>query len=72
MVQSVEGRFTDQFELLNQGVVTSFQKGNISLLEFVDLIETYNESVRQLNRLKADRVNAYEELNYLIGDDLFN
>ncbi|MFD2932706.1 TolC family protein [Spirosoma flavum] len=72
MVQSVEGRFTEQFELLNQGVVTSFQKGNISLLEFVDLIETYNESVRQLNRLKADRVNAYEELNYLIGDDLFN
>ncbi|GAB3808031.1 TolC family protein [Spirosoma humi] len=72
MVQSVEGRFTDQFELLNQGVVTSFQKGNISLLEFVDLIETYNESVRQLNRLKADRVNAYEELNYLLGDDLFN
>ncbi|ADB40044.1 TolC family protein [Spirosoma linguale] len=72
MVQSVEGRFTDQFEQLNQGVVTSFQKGNISLLEFVDLIETYNESVRQLNRLKADRVNAYEELNYLIGDDLFN
>ena len=72
MVQSVEGRFTDQFELLNRGVVTSFQKGNISLLEFVDLIETYNESVRQLNRLKADRVNAYEELNYLVGDDLFN
>ncbi|GAB3789705.1 TolC family protein [Spirosoma horti] len=72
MVRSVEGRFTDQFELLNQGVVTSFQKGNISLLEFVDLIETYNESIRQLNRLKADRVNAYEELNYLVGDDLFN
>ena len=72
MVQSVEGQFTQQFELLNQGVVTSFQKGNISLLEFVDFVETYNESVRQLNRLKADRVGAYEELNYLIGDDLFD
>jgi outer membrane protein, heavy metal efflux system len=72
MVQSVEGRFTDQFELLNQGIITSFQKGNISLLEFVDFVETYNESVRQLNRLKADRVGAYEELNYLIGDDLFD
>jgi cobalt-zinc-cadmium efflux system outer membrane protein len=72
MVQSVEGQFTRQFELLNQGVVASFQKGNISLLEFVDLVETYNESVRQLNRLRADRVGAYEELNYLIGDDLFD
>lgn len=72
MVQSVEGRFTEQFELLNQGIITSFQKGNISLLEFVDFVETYNESVRQLNRLKADRVGAYEELNYVIGDDLFD
>lgn len=71
-VQAVEGRFTDQFALLNQGVLTSFQKGNISLLEFVDLVETYNESVRELNRLRADRVASYEELNYLTGIDLFN
>lgn len=70
-VQSVEQQFTDQFDQLNRGVVTSFQKGNISLLEFVDLIEAYNESISQLNRLRADRVSAYEELNYLIGEDLF-
>lgn len=70
-VQSVEGRFTEQFDLLNRGVVISFQKGNITLLEFVDLIESYNQSIRELNRLKADRIGAYEELNYLIGEDLF-
>lgn len=70
-VQSVEQPFTDQFDQLNRGVVTSFQKGNITLLEFVDLIEAYNDSISQLNRLKADRVSAYEELNYLIGEDLF-
>jgi outer membrane protein, heavy metal efflux system len=70
-VQSVEGQFMDQFDLLNRGVVTSFQKGNITLIEFVDLIESYNQSIRELNRLKADRVGAYEELNYLIGEDLF-
>ncbi|MEZ0487437.1 TolC family protein [Fibrella aquatica] len=70
-VRSVEGRFTEQFDQLNQGVVISFRKGNISLLEFVDLIESYNQSIRELNRLKADRVGAYEELNYLIGEDLF-
>jgi outer membrane protein, heavy metal efflux system len=71
-VQSVEGRFTDQFAQLNEGVLTSFQKGNISLIEFVDLVETYNESIRELNRLRADRVASYEELNYLTGTDLFN
>ncbi len=70
-VQAVEGSFTTQFDELNRGVITSFQKGNITLIEFVDLIEAYNDSIRQLNRLKADRIGAYEELNYLVGDDLF-
>lgn len=70
-VQSIERSFTDQFDELNRGVIISFQKGNLTLIEFVDLIEAYNDSVRQLNRLKADRISAYEELNYLVGDDLF-
>ncbi|GAB3969371.1 TolC family protein [Spirosoma terrae] len=70
-VQTLEQEFSEQFELLNRGVITNFQKGNITLIEFVDLIEAYNDSVQQLNRLKADRVSAYEELNYLIGEDLF-
>ncbi|QIP13503.1 TolC family protein [Spirosoma aureum] len=70
-VQGLERQFSEQFDQLNRGVITNFQKGNISLLEFVDMIEAYNDSVQQLNRLKADRVGAYEELNYLIGEDLF-
>ncbi|MVM31019.1 TolC family protein [Spirosoma sp. HMF4905] len=70
-VQSIERSFTDQFDELNRGVIISFQKGNLTLIEFVDLIESYNDSIRQLNRLKADRISAYEELNYLVGDDLF-
>ncbi|MEZ0607059.1 TolC family protein [Fibrella sp. WM1] len=71
-VQSVERSFAEQFEQLNRGVVTNFQKGNLTLLEFVDLIETYTASIQQINRLKAERVSAYEELNYLIGNDLVN
>lgn len=70
-LQSVESGFTGQFDLLNEGVIASFRKGNITLLEFVDLIESYNQSIRELNRLKADRVGAYEELNYLTGENLF-
>ncbi|MVM41203.1 TolC family protein [Spirosoma sp. HMF3257] len=70
-VQSIERSFTDQFDELNRGVIISFQKGNLTLIEFVDLIEAYNDSVRQINRLKADRISAYEELNYLVGDELF-
>jgi cobalt-zinc-cadmium efflux system outer membrane protein len=71
MVQSVDSKFSEQFEQLNKGVVENFQKRNLSLLEFIDLIETYSESIKELNRLKADRVGAYEELNFTVGQELF-
>ena len=71
MVQSVDNKFSEQFEQLNKGVVENFQKRNLSLLEFIDLIETYSESIKELNRLKADRVGAYEELNFTVGQELF-
>lgn len=72
MIRSVEGRFTEQFEQLNRGVVDNFLKRNISLLEFVDLFEAYTENIRDLNRLKASHLAAYEEFNYVIGADLSN
>lgn len=70
--QSVETKFTDQFELLNKGIYDNFQKRNITLLEFIDFIETYNESIREFNRLQADRIKVYEELNFVVGEELFN
>ncbi len=70
--QSVEGQFTDQFQLLSNGFYDNFQKRNISLLEFIDFIETYNESIKEYNRLQADRIKVYEELNYVVGEELFN
>ncbi|MCE7040032.1 TolC family protein [Dyadobacter sp. CY312] len=70
--QSVESRFTDQFQLLNKGIYDNFQKRNITLLEFIDFIETYNESIREFNRLQADRIKVYEELNFAVGEELFN
>jgi cobalt-zinc-cadmium efflux system outer membrane protein len=70
--QSVENHFTDQFELLNKGIYDNFQKRNITLLEFIDFIETYNESIKEFNRLQADRIKVYEELNYVVGEELFD
>ena len=70
--QSVENHFTDQFQLLSKGIYENFQKRNVTLLEFIDFIETYNESIKELNRLKADRIKVYEELNFVVGEELFN
>jgi outer membrane protein, heavy metal efflux system len=70
--QGVENEFTGQFQLLSTGMFENFQKRNISMLEFIDFIETYNESIKEYNRLQADRIKVYEELNYVVGEELFN
>ncbi len=69
--RSIDPGFAGQFDELSQNVLRNFEKGNISLIEFVDLFETNLENVRQLNRLRADRITAYEQLTYVIGIDLF-
>jgi cobalt-zinc-cadmium efflux system outer membrane protein len=69
--QSLELQFTEQFGILSKGVYANFQKRNIALQEFTDFIETYNESSKQFNRLQADRIRVYEELNYAVGEELF-
>jgi cobalt-zinc-cadmium efflux system outer membrane protein len=62
--------FEAQLDLLSKGLVTNYSKNNISLLEFTDMFEAYNASIIQLNQLKADLNKSYEELNYVVGEDL--
>lgn len=69
---NVENQFTKELKKLNQGIYDNFQKRNITLLEFIDFIETYNESTKAFNRLQADRIKVYEELNFVVGEELFN
>jgi len=58
-------------EELNKSVNENFQRRNLSLLEFVDFFESYNENILQFNRLKMSRLSTYEELNYVTGSELF-
>lgn len=69
--QKIDTDFSVQFDLINKGITENFAKRNISLLEFVDLFETYNETINQLNAMQINRVLAYEELNYSVGVELF-
>ena len=59
------------FEAVYNGMLTNFQKRNVSLLEFTDFMESYNQAVIQLNELKKKVVIAGEELNSTINKDLF-
>lgn len=70
--QKVETGFSEKFDEINDGFILNFHKRNISMLEFVDFFESYNQSILQLNKLTEKRLNMYEELNYTVGQELFH
>ena len=69
--KKVDQSFGANFKLINDGFVANYQKRNISLIEFIDFFDAYNQSILQLNRLNEKRIRTYEELNYITGEELF-
>ena len=61
----------DNFFVVYTGILQNFQKRNISLLEFTDFMESYNQSVLVLNELQKQLALSCEELNRLTNEKLF-
>ena len=59
------------FEIVYQGVLFNFQKRNISLLEFTDYMESYNQMSIQMNELKKNVIISAEELNTTLNSSIF-
>jgi outer membrane protein, heavy metal efflux system len=68
--KNLDKSFLEQSEVLRKSMLTNYEKRNVTLLEFIDFFETYTENLRQYNRLKADRIAAFEELNYVVGTNV--
>jgi cobalt-zinc-cadmium efflux system outer membrane protein len=69
--QTTSSVMETNFEAVNKGVFQNFKKQNITILEFTDFVESYNESINEFNRIKKIRTNVYEEINYITGINLF-
>jgi outer membrane protein, heavy metal efflux system len=59
------------FEIVYRGVLQNFQKRNISLLDFTDFMESYSQSLLNLNDIQKQIVLSGEVLNYLVNENLF-
>lgn len=59
------------FETVNQGILNNFQKKNISLIEFTDFMESYNQSTLYLNQIKKEVILSGENLNYITNDIIY-
>ncbi len=63
--------FAEQLDRLSGSLIDNYIKSNISLIEFTDLFESYNASIIAINELESDLHSAYEELEYVSGQQLF-
>jgi len=63
--------YNSDFETTLRGVSENFKKRNVSILEFVDFFEAYNNALAEIARIKIQLATSAEELNLIIGKELY-
>ncbi len=64
-------RDTAPFARLMVGIEQSYAKRILSVVEYLDFFESYKNNLVQLNALRANRVRAFEQLNFAVGKPVF-
>ncbi|HXB07567.1 MAG TPA: TolC family protein [Puia sp.] len=72
LYQSIDPKFTGDFQRLMNEVLINYQKRNLSILEFLDFYDSYKQTVLQVNSIQYNRIQAFEDLNYYTGTNFFN
>ena len=68
--QKASKLYNQDFEITLKGMIENFQKRNVSMIEFVDFLESYNEVLTELVRVKIQLVESGEEINQIVGKDI--
>lgn len=63
--------YNPNFETTFNAMTINFQKRNINILEFLDFFEAYNEVLIELTRIRTQLVISGEQLNFLIGKEIY-
>ena len=64
-------RDTAPFARLMTGIEQSYAKRVLTVVEYLDFFESYKNNLVQLNTLRANRVRAFEQLNFAVGKPVF-
>ncbi len=63
--------YSADFELVFKGIRENFQKRNVSLIEFVDFFEAYNQSLTEFQKVKAQLAIAAAKINYITSTPVY-
>jgi cobalt-zinc-cadmium efflux system outer membrane protein len=71
--QLAEIKTTDlsNMEIVYDGMLKNFRKGNISLIEFTDFMDSYRETALQIFDMKNEIIQSAEQLNQLVQTKIF-
>lgn len=69
--EEIDPAFSADFNTLISALIQNFKARNISLIEFLDLYDSYKENTLQLNKLQFERMSTRAELNYVTGSNIF-
>jgi len=56
---------------VEDGVLTNFKHGNMSLIEFTDFMESYNQTLMQYYKFSRTLVDSCEQLNFTTNSTIF-
>jgi cobalt-zinc-cadmium efflux system outer membrane protein len=59
------------FQTVFNGVDTNFRKGNVSMIEFADFIESYNDTQAEVERVKLQLALAAARIDLVTGTQNF-
>ncbi|MEP7251835.1 MAG: TolC family protein [Ginsengibacter sp.] len=64
--------FAQQYEAVFQNMLKSYKDRQVSLLEFIDFANAYNETRLKILEQHTSLLKAFAELNYVVGQDVIN
>ncbi|MFC3560615.1 TolC family protein [Pedobacter jamesrossensis] len=70
-LKEIDPYFNSGFNKIITGLVKNFRERNISLIEFLDLYESYKDNTLQINKLELARMSSRAEINFVTGTNIF-
>ena len=69
--QKSSALYSGDFEIVFKGESSNYRSGNISILEFLDFLESYDQSIADFERIKRDLLFASEQINFVTASNIY-
>lgn len=69
--QKSKALYDEDFSVVLQGLNDNFRKGNLSIIEFIDFLESYNDALKEIERIKNQMAINAAKINYVTATKIY-